>query len=166
MLYILRTVKKAASSLKVTIVPIPGRESVETILVEPTKPQSTGSKRPLVTFVHGGPHGANSTAFNPAIIGLALQGCMSVIHTLCNSMRFVTNLTLYADTVSLPNFTGSLGHGDAFVQKLVGKCGTLDVEDVMASIKHLVKLGVAEEGPGKQLVQGGSHGGFITGHRR
>lgn len=69
-----------------------------------------------------------------------------------------------ADTVSLPNFTGSLGYGDDFVQALVGKCGTLDVEDVMASIMHLLKMGVAEEGPGKQFVQGGSHGGFITAH--
>lgn len=69
------------------------------------------------------------------------------------------------DTISLPNFTGSLGYGDHFVQQLVGKCGTLDVDDVMASIKYLLQIGVAVEGPGKQFVQGGSHGGFITGHR-
>lgn len=65
----------------------------------------------------------------------------------------------------MPNYTGSTGHGDDFVQKLVGKCGTLDVDDVMASVKHLIEIGVAEEGPGKQLVLGGSHGGFIAGHR-
>lgn len=65
----------------------------------------------------------------------------------------------------MPNYTGSTGHGDEFVQKLVGKCGTLDVDDVMVSVKHLIEIGVAEEGHGKQLVLGGSHGGFIAGHR-
>jgi len=51
------------------------------------------------------------------------------------------------------------------VQKLVGRCGTLDVEDVKASVDHLVKEGKGEHGPGKQLVTGGSHGGFLTAHR-
>jgi Prolyl oligopeptidase family len=35
----------------------------------------------------------------------------------------------------------------------------------MESIRYLIKLGIAEEGPGKQFVSGGSHGGFIAGHR-
>jgi dipeptidyl aminopeptidase/acylaminoacyl peptidase len=52
------------------------------------------------------------------------------------------------------------------VQALVGKCGTLDVEDVKASIDHLVKEGKGEHGPGKQFVTGGSHGGFLTAHRK
>ena len=49
---------------------------------------------------------------------------------------------------------------------LVGKCGTLDVEDVKASVDYLVKEGKGEHGPGKQLVTGGSHGGFLTAHRK
>ena len=71
------------------------------------------------------------------------------------------------DTVSLPNYTGSLGYGEGFVQRLVipGNCGKLDVEDCYASIRHLIDSGIAEEGPGKQFIWGGSHGGFLVGHR-
>jgi len=59
-----------------------------------------------------------------------------------------------------------LGYGEGFVQRLVvpGNCGKLDVEDCYASIRHLIKSGIAEEGPGKQFVIGGSHGGFLTAH--
>jgi dipeptidyl aminopeptidase/acylaminoacyl peptidase len=49
---------------------------------------------------------------------------------------------------------------------LVGKCGMLDVEDVEASVDYLVKEGKGEHGPGKQLVTGGGHGGFLTAHRK
>jgi dipeptidyl aminopeptidase/acylaminoacyl peptidase len=69
------------------------------------------------------------------------------------------------DTVSLPNYTGSLGYGDEFVQRLLGNCGKLDVEDCYESIRHLIKIGIAEEGPGKQFLRGGSHGGFLVAHR-
>jgi hypothetical protein len=68
-------------------------------------------------------------------------------------------------TLNVPNYTGSTGFGDFYVQDLIGKCGTLDVEDVKACVDHLVKEGKGEYGPGKQFVTGGSHGGFLTAHR-
>jgi hypothetical protein len=71
----------------------------------------------------------------------------------------------HIDTLNIPNYTGSTGFGEFYVQKLVGKCGTLDVEDVKATVDHLVREGKGEYGPGKQLVTGGSHGGFLTAHR-
>ena len=76
-------------------------------------------------------------------------------------------MTLFSpsDTVSLPNYTGSLGYGDGFVQRLIGNCGKLDVEDCYESIRHLIESGIAEEGPGKQFLTGGSHGGFLIAHR-
>ena len=60
-----------------------------------------------------------------------------------------------------------MGYGDGFVKRLVvpGNCGKLDVEDCYASIRHLIDSGIAEEGPGKQFVIGGSHGGFLVAHR-
>jgi len=64
----------------------------------------------------------------------------------------------------LPNYTGSLGFGESAVRALLGNCGTLDVEDCIASARHLIKLGISVEGPGKQFVIGGSHGGFLAGH--
>ena len=53
------------------------------------------------------------------------------------------------------------------MQRLVvpGNCGKLDVEDCYATIRHLIDSGTAEEGPGKQFVIGGSHGGFLVAHR-
>jgi len=70
-----------------------------------------------------------------------------------------------ADTVSLPNYTGSPGYGEAFLQRLIGRCGELDVQDCITVARHLVRHGISEEGPGKQLISGGSHGGFLSVHR-
>ena len=62
------------------------------------------------------------------------------------------------------NYTGSLGFGQDWVEALLGRCGELDVGDVIASAKRLVELGIAEVGKGKQFVAGGSHGGFLSAH--
>ena len=70
-----------------------------------------------------------------------------------------------ADIVSLVNYTGSIGFGQKYVEALMGRAGELDVKECYESAKHLVKLGIAREGPGKQFVQGGSHGGFLSAHR-
>jgi len=137
-------IEEALSTLRTSIVPIPNREPFETILVQP-KSRDTSTPRsipPLITFPHGGPHNTTSTAFSLTTTALALEGY----------------------TVSLPNYTGSLGFGDGFVQRLIGNCGTLDVEDCYESIRHLIESGIAEEGPGKQFLTGGSHGGFLVAH--
>ncbi|KAI9573389.1 hypothetical protein HD554DRAFT_2035219 [Boletus coccyginus] len=57
---------------------------------------------------------------------------------------------------------GSTGYGEKYIQKLVGKCGTLDVAGCIATVEELINLGVSE--PGRQTVQGRSHGGFLTAH--
>lgn len=56
-----------------------------------------------------------------------------------------------------------MGYGEKYIQELLGKCGTLDVADCIATVDELIKLGLSE--PGRQIVQGGSHGGFLTAHR-
>ena len=63
------------------------------------------------------------------------------------------------------NFTGSVGFGQKYVQAMCGTCGTLDVQDCLASVQYLIDKGIAEKGPGKQFVQGGSYGGFLAAHR-
>lgn len=63
--------------------------------------------------------------------------------------------------------TGSLlGFGETYVRKLIGQAGTLDVNDCIASVRHLISIGESESGPGKHFVQGGSHGGFLSAHRK
>jgi acylaminoacyl-peptidase len=69
------------------------------------------------------------------------------------------------DTVALPNYTGSVGFGEKHVQALQGRCGTLDVLDCMGAVDKLLGLKIAEKGPGKLFLAGGSHGGFLTAHR-
>ncbi|KAH9053329.1 alpha/beta-hydrolase [Lactarius vividus] len=133
-----RRVESALRELRASVLAIPERYPVETILIEPKRRKS----QPLMTFIHGGPHVHIPTAFAPALAAYALQGF----------------------TLNVPNYTGSTGFGDYYVQKLVGRCGTLDVEDVKATVDHLVKEGKGEHGPGKQFVTGGSHGGFLTAH--
>ncbi|GLB44407.1 putative alpha beta-hydrolase [Lyophyllum shimeji] len=131
------------ATLRASIIPIPDRYPIETIVIQSAvAPQTARDIRPCVTTPHGGPHATSTTAFSPATVALALE-------------RY---------TISLPNYTGSLGFGESAVRALLGKCGTLDVEDCIASVRHLIKLGISVEGPGKQLVMGGSHGGFLTGH--
>ncbi|KAH0580076.1 hypothetical protein H2248_002888 [Termitomyces sp. 'cryptogamus'] len=131
------------SNIRASVIPIPERYPIETIVIQSAvAPQNESEIRPCITIPHGGPHGTTTTAFNPANVALALEQY----------------------TLSLPNYTGSLGFGESTVRALLGNCGTLDVEDCIASTRYLIKLGISVEGPGKQFVMGGSHGGFLTGH--
>ena len=54
--------------------------------------------------------------------------------------------------------------GQSFVDMLPPSLGTLEVEASHAVHDHLVALGLAQDGKGKRLVMGGSHGGWITAH--
>ncbi|KAF8513897.1 Alpha/Beta hydrolase protein [Hysterangium stoloniferum] len=62
------------------------------------------------------------------------------------------------------NYTGSLGFGQKYVDALISRAGELDVNDFYGSIQHLIGLGRSQEGPGKEFMQGGSHGGFLSAH--
>ncbi|KAF5366775.1 hypothetical protein D9758_006498 [Tetrapyrgos nigripes] len=137
-------ISESLSCLAVEIIPIPNRAPTETILVKNLNSKASAKDKvlPLILFPHGGPHGATHTGFNPAVAAWALEGY----------------------NISMPNYTGSTGYGETHIQALIGKCGTLDVGDCIESVRHLVKLGIAEEGPGKIFITGGSHGGFLTGH--
>ncbi|KAJ7473193.1 Alpha/Beta hydrolase protein [Mycena latifolia] len=73
-------------------------------------------------------------------------------------------LALEGYTVSSPNYTGSVGFGESFVGTLLGNCGTLDVEDCIATVRHLVKIGLSAGDKGKQFLICGSPGGFLTAH--
>lgn len=63
----------------------------------------------------------------------------------------------------MPNYTGSIGFGEKYVMELLGKAGKLDVDDCIASVRYLIQQGISE--PTEQYITGGSHGGFLIGHR-
>ncbi|KAG2068544.1 alpha beta-hydrolase [Suillus decipiens] len=134
-------IKEALDDLSPSIIPITTRPPTETVLIQSKKASTGGGPKPVcVTIPHGGPHTTSTTAFVPAIVALALEGY----------------------TVNLPNYTGSMGFGQTYVQKLLGHCGSMDVEDVAESVRELIRRDVSEEG--RQVVMGGSHGGFIAAH--
>src|SRR5579863_10326362 len=93
------------------------------------------------------------------------RGVCTVHESVSSSTLLAELMSPSVDTLNVPNYTGSTGFGDFYVQELIGKCGTLDVQDVKASVYHLVREGKGEYGSGKQFVTGGSHGGFLTAHR-
>ncbi|TFK48157.1 alpha/beta-hydrolase [Heliocybe sulcata] len=129
----------ALSSLESYVVSVPDRFPVETIVIKQRNP---GKILPTITYPHGGPHSASSSAFQASLAAYVLAGY----------------------TVSLPNYTGSTGFGQKYIEKLLGQAGTLDVNDVSATVFHLVRLGISKEGFGSQFIIGGSHGGFLAGH--
>ena len=69
------------------MIPIPDRYPVESILIESRRRKA----QPLVTVIHGGPHGQIPTAFTPAVTAYALQGC-----TAPHTISLLTNLTGHA----------------------------------------------------------------------
>ncbi|PWN17905.1 alpha/beta-hydrolase [Microstroma glucosiphilum] len=95
---------------------------------------------PCILYPHGGPHGASTIDWSPGVAALVLLGY----------------------TVILPNYHGSTGRSPAFVDSLIGKCGTLDIDDCVATIKWAIEEGVADKD--QVYFQGGSHGGFIGCH--
>ncbi|KAG6871447.1 hypothetical protein C0995_004460 [Termitomyces sp. Mi166 len=152
----------ALSNLCASVIPIPERYPTETIVIQSAvAPPNEREIRPCITMPHGGPHGTTTTAFSPANVALALERCQWSLIFNINLEGIDLRMT---DTLSLPNYMGSLGFGESSVHALLGNCGTIDVEDCIASTRHLIKLGISVQGPGKQFVMGGSHGGFLTGH--
>ncbi|KAL4071637.1 Alpha/Beta hydrolase protein [Scleroderma yunnanense] len=131
--------QQALKGLSSCIIPIPDRHPTETVVIQ-SKGSADEQKPTCVTVIHGGPHTTSTVAFTPLVLALALEGY----------------------TISMPNYTGSMGFGERYIQKLVGQCGTLDVGDCMATVKELIRLGISDEG--RQVLLGGSHGGFLTVH--
>ncbi|KAJ7730156.1 Alpha/Beta hydrolase protein [Mycena metata] len=140
--YIFPSLQTALSRLSYSVISIPSRGKTETLVIRPSHPED--SPPPCLQFIHGGPHMAVTTAFAPNTAFLAPEGY----------------------TVWLPNYSGSLGFGENLksVRALLGNCGSLDVQDCIATVRHLVDLRIAVQGKGKQFVSGGSHGGFLAAH--
>ncbi|KZP30849.1 alpha/beta-hydrolase [Athelia psychrophila] len=132
-------VQEQLNHLEAFLIPIPDRRPVEIVLL---RSKSAPASAPCICWPHGGPHSIHTTEFTAACVAFAVAGY----------------------TCSLVNYTGTPGFGETYIRKLLGRCGTLDVEDSFASANHLVDTGVSELGHGKQFVYGISHGGFLAAH--
>jgi dipeptidyl aminopeptidase/acylaminoacyl peptidase len=110
---------------------------LEGILTLP--PEGAGkAPHPLVVHPHGGPHGRSVLGFDFTVQILAAQG--------------------YA--VFQPNFRGSSGYGQKFIDADRYDLGGGDMRDILSGVDELIRQGVADRD--RLFVYGTSYGGFMT----
>lgn len=96
---------------------------------------------PLVVEIHGGPTASTRYRLRLWIYGRALLASKG-----------------YA--LLSPNYHGSEGYGDAFLEKLIGRENEIEVTDILTGVDHLVARGIAD--PERMGVMGWSNGGYLT----
>ena len=112
---------------------------VQMFVIHPPGPAS-GTPRPLVQVVHGGPHGVSGDAFG-----------------------FRWNAHLFAApgyVVAMVNFQGSTGWGQDFAQRIQGAWGERPLEDVLKGTDQMVATGLVDER--RMGLAGGSYGGYMA----
>src|SRR5262249_23904755 len=111
-----------------------------------------GKKYPLLTYVHGGPQGKHSLAFEPQLTTrVVVQGGPYPLQVFAGK----------GFAVFCPNPRGSGGFGEKFREANVKDWGGGDFQDIMLGIDSLIEQGIAD---GDRLgVMGWSYGGFMTG---
>lgn len=97
-----------------------------------------GTKVPLLLRIHGGPNGQDQHSFAAERQLFAANG--------------------YA--VLAVNYRGSSGRGAKFSRSIWADWGHFEVEDLLAGVDHVVKMGVAD--PARMGVGGWSYGGILT----
>jgi dipeptidyl aminopeptidase/acylaminoacyl peptidase len=97
-----------------------------------------GTKVPTLLRIHGGPNGQDQHSFAAERQFFAANG--------------------YA--VLAVNYRGSSGRGMKFSHKIAADWGNFEVQDLLAGVDHVVKMGVAD--PDKLGVGGWSYGGILT----
>ena len=118
-----------------------GGDTAYGLLYPPRNPDfeaPRGELPPLLVNVHGGPTGTARAALNP-------------MHQFWTSRGFA---------VLDINHRGSTGYGRRFRQALDGQWGVIDVEDVIAAVKHLSESKQIDGG--KAAIRGGSAGGYVV----
>jgi dipeptidyl aminopeptidase/acylaminoacyl peptidase len=97
-----------------------------------------GTKVPLLLRIHGGPNGQDQHSFSTERQFFAANG--------------------YA--VLAINYRGSAGRGQKFSRAIFADWGHYEVEDLLAGVDHVIKMGVAD--PDRLGVGGWSYGGILT----
>jgi dipeptidyl aminopeptidase/acylaminoacyl peptidase len=109
--------------------------AVEGWLLEPAR---GGKPWPTVLFIHGGPHLGFGSVFSLDAHLLAGAGF----------------------AVLMVNQRGSRGYGDEFANRIIGDLGSLDCQDLMSAVDHVVDRGVAD--PERLGCCGLSYGGYMA----
>jgi dipeptidyl aminopeptidase/acylaminoacyl peptidase len=121
--------------------PSAGGLNVHALFYPPTNADFTApadEKPPLIVQVHGGPTAGASSS-------------LSLANQFWTSRGFA---------IVDVDYGGSTGYGRAYRQRLNGKWGVVDVEDVVAAVKFLAGQGRVDAG--RVAIHGGSAGGFTV----
>jgi dipeptidyl aminopeptidase/acylaminoacyl peptidase len=97
---------------------------------------------PLLVLIHGGPYGANSNQFPPILYNWAI---------LAASEGWL---------VLEPNYRGSTGYGDQFLDEVRYRPLSLPGKDILFGVDQLIRDGIVD--PYRLTVGGYSYGGFLT----
>ncbi len=113
------------------------RPEIEALLIYPPD-YEPGRKYPMVTYVHGGPHGRYADGWNHEFQMVAAQGIF----------------------VLFTNPRGSTNYGNEFQYMTLNAWGIDDAKDILQAVDMVVARGLAD--PQRLGVSGGSYGGFMT----
>jgi len=127
---------RALASVKPIEVPAPDGVRIPAYLTLP--PGSSGKNPPTVVLPHGGPSARDEWGFDWLPQFLAARG--------------------YA--VIQPQYRGSDGYGDAWLNKNGFQNWRTSIGDVTASVKYLVAQGIAD--PNRLAILGWSYGGYAA----
>lgn len=97
-----------------------------------------GTKPPVIVLAHGGPTAHSAPWYS----------------------RSRSYWTSRGFAVLDVNYSGSSGFGTAYRQRLNGRWGEIDVQDVVAAARAVGERGVGD--PRRMVVSGGSAGGFVV----
>jgi dipeptidyl aminopeptidase/acylaminoacyl peptidase len=115
--------------------------TVEGMLVYP--PGEFGAKHlPMFTFIHGGPADADGNHFG------------------ADWYQWGTLAATQGWLVFQPNYRGSSGYGDKFLQEIVPVIVSRPGKDILQGVDALVKDGIAD--PDHLTIGGYSYGGYMT----
>ncbi len=103
-----------------------------------TRPANSSGKLPTLLRIHGGPTGQDAYSFNFERELFAASGYLVVS----------------------PNYRGSNGRGEKFMNAISGDWGNKEVVDVLAATDYVVSKGMAD--PDRLGIGGWSYGGITT----
>ena len=129
----------AAGPIVPTELQVKSPDGVEsTALVYTPRGLAPGAQAPTVLWIHGGPEGQDSLAFDPWAQFLTARGYIVV----------------------KPNYRGSSGYGERFRNLNVEDSGGGELADVVAAARAVIAQGLAD--PNRVAIGGGSHGGTMV----
>jgi len=115
--------------------------TVEGMLIYP-RGEFESKKLPMLTFIHGGPADADGNHFE------------------ADWYQWATLAATNGWLVFEPNYRGSTGYGDKFLQQIVPLIVSRPGKDILEGVDALVRDGIAD--PDHLAVGGYSYGGYMT----